>query len=255
MKCSMSMLSVLLAIQPLMAGVEASEARHVRDDDPGFARRVLAMPVKHVALNDVPFEDVVSWLKSHGSEAEALNVVVKWRRLDLEGVDRDTPVEIDLRQTTVERVLVEVLDQLSDLDPITFEAEENIIKISTASDFASRMATRIYNVDDLLARIRHFGGAPQIDIAQPPAGGGGGGGGGGAVENLFAGGRGGGGDDNQPTDRDDAEMVAAIVNVIQRTVEPDSWEVAGGLGRIDVFNGHLVVRNNRRVHNALAGPR
>lgn len=219
----------------------------------GVARQVLSLPVKSISLEEAPFSDVIEWLRNKSSDELIFNVVVKWRVLQLENVDVDTPVTLKLRNTTIERVLVEVLDQISDQDPITFEADENIIKISTRSDFAKKLSTRAYDVEDLLMRISHFSGSPQIDISGAVGGGTGAGRG---VERVFSAGTGGGNNDRgSATGQIDDEQANAIMNMIRETIEPESWNTAGGPGTIVMFNNQIVIRNSKAVHDALVAPR
>jgi hypothetical protein len=51
---------------------------------------------------------------------------------------------------------------------------------------------------------------------------------------------------------DDMQM-QELVELIQQAVEPDSWQVNGGLGHIVPFQRSIVVRNTILVHQRLGG--
>ena len=151
-------------------------------------------------------------------------------------------------------VLSEVLDSISDIDPITYYAYGNIIKISTKSAFDSKMYTRAYDISDLLSRVKNFRGAPEIDLEQQQQGSGGGGGGGQSqVTSIFGQGGGGGGNEDDDDEDDSEEREEKLIEMIQLVVEPESWQDNGGLGSMSIFNRQLVIRNSIDVHVAIAG--
>ncbi len=221
-------------------------------------RALLLKRVEKVSWEEAPFREVLDWVKAQSTEHGKVNVTAKWRALLIESVEQDTPVTIDLEDVNVAEVLAEVLDQLSDLDPITYIGINNRLKISTKSDFDSKLFTKIYNVDDIFFKVRNFRGSPQIDLnqRQQNAGGGGGGGQGGQaqVQSIFGNtGGGGGNDDDDDDEGEDDERADEIIEWIQKTIEPDSWEQNAGLGTAAVFNKMLTVRNTLEVHELLGG--
>ncbi|MFQ5495193.1 MAG: hypothetical protein ACE5EX_07405 [Phycisphaerae bacterium] len=222
-------------------------------------RALLLKPVEKVSWDEAPFREVVEWLRLQRSERQNVNVVVKWPALAAESIDPESPVTLDMEGTTVAEVLDEVLDQLSDLEPITYIGINNRLKISTQVDFDRKLYTRVYNIDDIFFKIRNFTGSPQIDLNQQQQNTGGGGGGGSSgqarVQSIFGQGGGGGGNDDDSDDEDeDDEREEEIIDWIRTTVEPDSWQDNGGLGSLAIFNKMLTVRNTLGVHELLGGP-
>ncbi len=232
-----------------------SNTRSVRTAKMNPVRQLLLRRIDRVEWEEAPLSDVVEWLKAQSAEGQHVNVVPKWRALEIESIDQDSVVTLQLNDTTVAQVLDEVLDQLSDLDPLRYRAIDNKLKISTLSDFDRQLFTRIYDIQDIMFEVRNFRGAPEIDLNQQQQGGGGGGSGGQQnVQSIFGSGGGGGGNDDNDDDDEDDERETEIMEWIRATVNPDSWLENGGLGTMDVFNRNLVIRNSLSVHELLGGP-
>ena len=214
------------------------------------SQRVLGKKVELVDWVDVPLEEVADWVKEQGP----VNVVVRWRALEAEGIDAASPVTLRLGNTTVGKVLAEVLDQISETESVMFRGMGNTIKISTRSDFNRKLYVRVYDVSDILLRIPDFNDAPEIDLTEGSGGGGGGrgGGGGGGGDSIF------GDDDDDDDDEQDeedfAQRIADLIDLIEQTVEPDTWLINGGRGTIVAFGKLLVVRNSIEVHEKIGGP-
>jgi hypothetical protein len=219
-------------------------------------RAMLQKRVDSVEWDEAPFSDVIDWLRAQGTEFGTVNIVPRWKALDIESIDRDSVITLEMRNTTVKDVLDEVLDQLSDIDPLTYLGDGNKLKISTKSDFDKVLYTRVYDIQDIHFELRDFSGSPQINLNQQQQQGGGGGQGGQTrVESIFGNSGGGGGNnDNEDEDDDDDERNDEITDWIRATVEPDSWDENGGLGTVEVFNRQLIVRNTLTVHEILGGP-
>jgi hypothetical protein len=206
---------------------------------------LLRRHVSRVNWDEAPFSDVLDWLKAQGREVGIVNIRPRWRAMRVEGVDMDSVVTLEMADTTVKTVLEEVLDMLSDLDPIQYEAERNILRISTKSDFDSRLRTQVYNLSDLAKRIADFGSSPQVTIGQGNASGARGQG---AVERLL---NSSGGSDADAEQNPDVRY-KQIMSWVRAAIEPNSWTDNGGLGTMAVFEGQLVVHNSRTVHEQLA---
>ncbi len=221
-------------------------------------RALLLKHVDSVNFDETTFREVLDWVRDQSTEHGKVNVIAQWRALAVESIDEESPVTLQMEDTTVAEVLDEALDQLSDLDPLTYVGIRNNLKVSTASDFDRKLYTRVYNVDDIFFEIKNFFGSPQIDLNQQQQGGGGGGGGQGGqaqVQSIFGNSGGGGGnDDNNENDEEDEERGEEIMEWIRATVEPNTWEENGGFGTMDVFNKNLVIRNTLKVHETIGGP-
>lgn len=220
-------------------------------------RALLLKRVDRVSWEETQFSDVLDWLKTQSTEHGKVNVVVRWAALGVESITPDSEVTLEMEGATVKDILDEVLDGLSDLDPLTYVGKNNILKISTKSDFDRKLFVRTYDIADILFTVRNYRGSPQIDLQNQQQSGGGGGGSQGQarVQSVF-GGQGGGGndDDDDDEDEDDDERAEEIMEWIQTIVEPESWVEAGGLGAMRVMNKQLTVYNTLTVHEILGGP-
>jgi hypothetical protein len=217
---------------------------------------LLRKPIDRVEWDEAPFEDVIDWLKDMGGDN--VNIIPRWGQLANESVDRDSPITLQLVNTTVAEVLNEVLEQLSEDGQLRYHGIGNKLKISARSDFDRKLYRRVYDVTDILFRVPNLGqGAPEIDLQQTTGGGAGGGGGG---QSIFSGG-GGGGSQEEAGEQAEQNLLETLENLrelIEQTIEPETWTSeeqrdTGGRGRIRIFNRSLVVYNTIEVHEMIAG--
>lgn len=238
------------------------------------AEFLLARRVDSVDWTDKTLEEVLDWLRDQSDGR--VNVIPKWKPLGVEGVTRESTVSLRLQQTTVAEILNEVLDQLSEEGEVTYQGTGNKFTLSTREDFGRKLQLRVYDATDILFRVPDFGrGAPQIDLqrASQSRGSSGGGGGGGGSQGVFGGAGGGSSNQEETSTGQQAEQeietrLQRLRDVIQRTIEPGSWDttgqqsaggsstsqtVGGGRGRIEIHNRALIVTNTIEVHEQLAG--
>ncbi len=146
---------------------------HTRSVHPLLNKRVEA-----VRWDEVPFIDVIDWLKDQTPRGATVNVIVRWRALLAENIDEETTVTLEMRDSTVKEILEEVLDQLSDLEPLRYMGVCKNLRISTKADFDRQPFTRVYDISYLLLVIPTFDYFAFPDLPQTLGGGGGGIGGG-----------------------------------------------------------------------------
>lgn len=268
---SVMMVSVVSAQTSLDLSPGARDAQQVTR---ASTLATLAKSVPEVDWEDTPLETIIEWLREQGP----INVVVRWRALQIDGIDPDTEVTLRLRNTTVGQALTYALEQLATIPgEIRYRTFGNALHISTTADFNQKMHMRVYSVADILRTIPRFTDAPQISLDQQGQGQGGGrGGGGGGIGGggggsgggrggggigqstgpIFGGGRGGGQQGREEDDdaEVDEERMIELIDLITATVEPDSWNVNGGRGSIEGFNARvIVIRNSIEVHEQLGG--
>lgn len=201
--------------------------------------------VPEITFQDAPFDQVMDWLASY----TGMNVVVRWERLDAFGVERDRPITISVRNLRLSQVLWMIMNEAGRGEvKLAYRASGTLLVMSTAEDLGKEMLTRVYDVGDLLVRIPRFRNSPQIDLTQQTGGGGG-------NTQVFGGAGGGMGDedDQQGTDELVTEEMQHLMDLIQQTIEPDTWAQYGGMGTIHAWRNQIVVRNNILVHQLLAG--
>jgi len=196
-----------------------------------------------------------------------LNVQVSWGLLDSLGLRRDHRVEIRLRDVSL-TVLLDGL--LREIDPngardLAWGVENGVVVIATRHAIGRRTILRVYDVRDLLESgyalrrfantpvlgleltgLEHVGGEDRVATGGGSGGGGfGRGGGGGEAGGIF------GSPGSDPTSR--MERVQAIVDLIERQVDPESWLIGGGdAAHIDAVDGALLIRQTIRAHQRIA---
>lgn len=198
-------------------------------------------------------------------------VYVKWHRLEDLAIDDSTPIKLEL-SAPANTVLEFILDQVE--TGIQYAIRDGIVVISTEDDLlSSTMSVRIYDCSDLL---RTGGGDGDMMGAAAMMGAPGGGmaggsgmmGGAGGMMGRGSGGLGagfgggemdaGGGDDMadgfgmgpgrviSPVASNQTAL--HLIQIIQNTVDADTWSQYGGPGAIAEFNGMLIVNQNDRTH-------
>lgn len=205
---------------------------------PATPRAPLSRTVAEVRFDAAPLEDVLEWF----ADASGQNVVVQWQLLADVGVERDQPVSLRLRNVQLGTVLWLVLNQVAGPDiQLAYQADREVLLISTAQALSQHMIVRVYDVTDLLSRAPHFRNAYRLDLSTV------------GTDSGSAGLEGGDEGDDQPTTSAAADTMGALVNVIQEAIEPDSWRANGGNGTVVPFGTQLVVRNTTAVHQQLGG--
>jgi general secretion pathway protein D len=107
----------------------------------------------------------------------------------------------------------------------------------------------VYDIRDLIVEIPDFADAPQFQLNQANTTSGRGGGGGGGGQSLF-----GGQTQDQQGEGQRAALNTENQELIQETVDPESWREAGGsVGSIRVLGGNLIVNQTPENHRALQG--
>ena len=236
--------------------------KHARKTRRMSTRQLLNLRVSELALDAVPFEQVMDWLADY----TGVNVIVRWQALEDVGIERDQPISIKMRNLRLSQVLWAIMNEATAGGParLAYRTTGNMIVFSTHADLNRQMVTKVYDVRDLLQRVPFFANARFIREQTYVAG---------LQPRVAAGavgfqpiiGRAISGvelytddeegdrfEDDQQDDREQA--VRELIDAIVTAVEPDTWAVNGGSGAVREFNGFLIVRNTPYVHQQLAGP-
>ncbi|MEM0982576.1 MAG: hypothetical protein AAGI17_01355 [Planctomycetota bacterium] len=198
-------------------------------------------------FNEQTLENVLTFIGSIGE----LALDVDWNALDIIAVDRDTPVSLNLQDVTLETVLNRTLEKASSPDlPADWAVEDGVLTISSDEALRRNTVLEVYQIQDLILDIPDFQQAPQFDLntvfqAGGQAGGGGGGGGG---QSPFQ---------QQQQQREIApleERVVPVIDVIRNNIDTDNWQANGGsTGRIETFQGNLIITNTKKNHREIYG--
>lgn len=194
-----------------------------------------------VNFNDNALVDVIGFIQANTN----LNIDVDWTSLEDIGVERETPVTLQLNAVPVRLVLDRVLEKVSDPDlPASWSVSDGILTIASDEVLRRNTTLEIYDIRDLIFVVPDFDEAPDFDLSSVLQSGQGGGG-----QSPFSG--------SSDTDveippRD--ERVQAIVDLIQANVDPDGWaDLGGDTGAVQELNGNLIVTNTPRNHRAIIG--
>ncbi len=136
------------------------QARHTSE--------VLARGLGLAVFEDESFGEVLEGF--FGGQHE-LEIKVDWDALAASSghVTRDSKVNLELGHATVEDVLEDVLDQLSEQaqveeDILAFYVFEGKVKVSTRGAFSKLIVTRIYNISFIGRGTPHYIDAPELGI-------------------------------------------------------------------------------------------
>ncbi len=228
-------------------GMALGTGRNLEDIE---LNRKLEENLGDVRFEEQPFDQVKEFLE----EITGLNLTVDWSDLENNGITRDAPVSLRLKEVSTRFVLDEILRQVGGEVRLAYSAREGVVRIATKERLDQiTKETVIYDIRDLLINIPSASRMAAFDVTQglgQQGGGGGGGSSGMFGQNQNQGQR--QGQDNQNVGNED--LVGRIIDIIQSTVEPDSWiETGGGDGRIRELNGQLVIYNTSDAHRQVAG--
>lgn len=234
-----------------------------------------------------PFEEAIEYLRTKGK----VSINVNWNALESEAfIQRDMPLKgITVGEIKLEAALELLLESVSGAEAkVGFDVVDGIIRISTREDLDKRTITRVYDVRDLLIKIRSFEAPSQTNSfgggmmggmggMMGGYGGGYGGFGGGGGYGGFGGGYGGGGyggggyggggyggggyggggyggdsdDDDDSSEEERTELIEDLEELIKKTIEPNTWEPEGTVGSVKVWNDRLIVRHSPNVHKQI----
>lgn len=242
-------LAALLTTVGLLAGVSLAQMPSQSAPVPQSSTiRLLNERIPEVSFDSVPFEQVMDWV----AEITGANVVVRWQALEDMGIERDKPITIKLKNLRLSQVLWMIMNEAGGADvKLAYRASGSLLILSTQEDLSKEMIVRVYDVSDLLMNVPRFDNAATLDPAQALQQQGQAGGGGGAGAQLFQSTQ-----QNQQREDEGAEGadIQRLIELIQQTVEPDSWvEPGGGSGTIFAFRNLLIVYNTPLVHQQLGG--
>ncbi len=241
---------------PEISAKRIGEAGAAESEADRAVRRKLQESAPELRYDAQEFAQVIDNLRS----LTGLNIVPNWMALEAAAIERDAEVSLRLSNVRFEKALALILEHVGAGETdLGYTIDEGVIQISTREDLSRKTLTRVYNVQDLLITVPTFRGR-QINLdqvgQQAQEGGIGGGrylqGQGGASQGsqgLFGGG--GGGDEFEAAEVDDP--LQPIIELIQNTIEPDSWRDAGGnVGALQSLNQQIVVTQTAAAHSQLA---
>lgn len=180
-----------------------------------------------------------------------MNIDIDWASLEEIGVDRSTPVSLNLSQVPMRTVLDRLLDKASPdrLSRASWAVNDGILQIASDESLRKNTVLAIYDIRDLLIEIPDYDNAPEFDLSQVLQQSGGGGGGGGGRSPF------------QNADQEDEEdripldeRRQQIVDIIVQNIDSEGWTDNGGdTGKIQPLAGSLIITNTARNHREIGG--
>lgn len=239
------------------------------------ARHKLAVLLPQVDLPEgTSFADAVEFIRVQGK----VSITVNWAALGLIGVERTTDTGgLNLRDVKLETVLEILLDNITQAgggtNRVAYDIVDGVVRISSEEDLNTRVIVRVYDIRDLLVRIRSFeapnsgGGMGMMGGGMGMMGGMGGGMMGGMGGGMMGGmgggmggfgggggyGGGGGGEEDEGDESEDRrqEIIEDLEDLIMNNIQPGSWAPEGTQGSLDVWNDRLIVRHTANVHRQI----
>ena len=189
----------------------------------------LAKPVTF-DFSDATLADVVDFLR----DFTGVNIVLDTPALEEEGIGSSTAVNMKLAGVSLRSALRLILDPIG----LTYLVKDDVIVITSQTQVAGELRTRVYPVADLVVA----GPGPRDGGAG--AGFGGGGGRGGADDD----------DDDDDSGGDDDSAgdagAAGLRDLLESVIAPNAWDAVGGPGSVQYSrNGNaLIVSQTAAVH-------
>jgi len=122
-------------------------------------RRGLQRRIPMVQYDDTTFGDVLDDLRSKSGS----NIVANWQSLANLGIDKSTPVSLNLRNMSAGRVLKIILQNLSSpYARVSYIIQDEIVFIASAEDLDMIFEVRVYEIADVLMETKDLRGGPQF---------------------------------------------------------------------------------------------
>jgi hypothetical protein len=210
-------------------------------------QEVLDRRVPEIKFEKAPLDEVLRWVEQYTGAL----VYVRWAVLADAGIDRDTPVTIAARDRKLSQVLWVIMNEATGTSGVTlaYEASDELFLFSTHKDLSRSLVVKVYDVADITVDVPNFGPGGQRTVhrtrvhrtpqARPDVGPGDGQTRGSATPRP------------SPEIVTDDEKLQELMELIQCTVAPETWEVNGGEGTIFPYKGKLVIRASLYVHQML----
>jgi len=208
----------------------------------------LARVLAFAEFEEERFEDV---LDDFFTGQYGLEVVVDWAALAAgsASVTRDSKVNLDVDRASVEEVLEEVLERLSEPaqdeeDILTFYVLDGKVRVSTRGAFDKLIVTRIYNISFLGRGTPHFVDAPELgfyrrvplDLAE-------------RAPNLNLSPQ--SGTSRNPR-RNFEELRDELIHML-KDFRPETWKEHTGKGTISIMGNELMIRQTCAMHELIGG--
>jgi hypothetical protein len=171
-------------------------------------QRKLDEIVKELSADQMGLERVINFLRDQTN----CNIEVKWDALQAAGIDKTTPISVNLKNVSLARALRSTLENAGGgAANLSFTIDDGVVIVTTRDDLASAKyrTVRVYN-------IRRYLTAPNT----------------------------------RGLTYDDRER--ELADTIKSVVTPESWTDNGGIGSLRIVGHNLIVNQTRDNQEALA---
>ena len=221
-----------------------------RGNDTGrtSTRHLYSTVLEPIEINHAKAKDAFRWW----SNATGIPLVINWKAMEEAGIDPETPIDLQLRSAPAAGVLSLMMKMISPDKPLMYETTDWYVRVMTKDEADKDTVTLVYDIKDLITRIPSFTDAPEFDLNK-------------ALSNTSSGGSSGGAatastqifgeTESKEEVKTEAERGEEIAQLIREMIEPTLWQELGGQhGSIKYFNGRLIVKAPRYVHNQIGFP-
>jgi hypothetical protein len=165
-----------------------------------------------VNLDAVTFEHAIDYLR----DVSGINVLVNWTAMENAAVEREKEITIRLQSVPVERLLWSILDEVGGGETeLAYEIADGVLQISTKEDLSRRTICNVYCVRDLIEWARE---SNRLGLSFD----------------------------------EDEDPLEKLIYLIQETVDPESWRLAGGnVGAINTFADCLIIVQTSAAHEEI----
>ncbi len=235
--------TIFLGILFVVTSVEGVHAVDLGPPRPAWTARLDEL--SELSIDETPLTEVLAILEKD----LGVNVQLDRKALEEASIPSDQPVTLTVRNMKRRTILNKLLKPID----LAFTVRSEGILITTVEKSRTEIETRFYDVDDLIEAIQDAnrrsgvpeqppGAAPRItggvtnghvDVASGAPG---------ATSNATP------ADPHAKLPREYRELIT----LTQETIAPDTWEEAGGPGRISVFAGLVVVSQTEELHTEVS---
>lgn len=188
-----------------------------------------------LTFEDAAFEDVVDALRN----LSRVDFHVQWRALELAGIERTTPITMEVAGLSMATTLDLIIDDLNagkDLyDSVYWLVDDGLILITTGRALDRETSVLTFDVADLLMNIPDFV-APRFKTEVVL-----GSGGGESPESFF--------DDVEEEDESPAAQRRAaeeeLVETIKGLIDEGLWQDGGGKGSVQILGDRMIITQTK----------
>ncbi|MFA6045827.1 MAG: hypothetical protein WC718_12660, partial [Phycisphaerales bacterium] len=219
------------------------------NDTPENRRALAIIDSKRIPVqfNDTPFSNIVTFIGA----VTNLNVDADWSSLSNAGIDKETPVTLNLSNVPIRTVLDRVMEKVSP-DPLgtngaAWSMNDGVLTIASREVINKNKTIVIYDIRDLLVEIPNHTNAPEFDLQQVLQAASQRGGGGGRSPFKDA-------NNNNTQRRSLEDRTNDIIQIITNNVDSQGWRENGGdTGFIQQLQGSLIITNTPANHRVIQG--